>query len=767
MISSRFAISSFAFAPLVAAVMLASGAAQADVSVTRGPTAIPDGEAGHAEDLTIANDHLAFSLAVESLPPWGVPRGTLVDLAAVKDGEMDLDRVAFADFIPDNWSAWPNDGKQVTVVEQSPERAVIEVARNFADAMVTTTYTLEKGSDRVHLVTEFDNRGDDPLAAIRSGYTLWPDTGYLFGVPGLGDAEETEASDALTDRMVAYDRVWAFALHAPYFDRISYQGQDMYLEHSLAPGETRRFEGWLQVVPSGDLAAVVANEIERKGLPSGRVHGQVEGADGQSPPDALVMIEREGAPYAWTLAEGGEYSLSLPVGEYRAYATAQGHSNSDTVDLDVTEGGDQTLDFDGLKGPGTLELSIKEAGSGVARDARLTLLEGQEPPVEFLGKKTFFTELDPAGHASLALAPGDYRFAINAGAGFTASQQSLEVSLASGETKQQDVSIDRLVEPNDENWYGADLHHHANILEGTTPPEVVVRAQLATDLDLTFVSDHDATTNHARFKQLSDARGVPFIASIEVSPSWGHLNPFPIDLEGELKVDPGTAPVQDVLAEARRLGAQVIPMNHPYNAYGYLRNLADGKVPGGFSPGFDLLELNAAVDNAETIAAAHRLWDQGTEVYFTAGTDTHDAWNDLTGRIRMMARVPGELTPDAFARALKAGHGYATEGPLLFPQDHGFGERLRLVEEGVGSWTVRAFAVDGLKEARLVGAEGEVVERRSLEGQNDTRLTFDVPGEQTTWVALEVEDVDGDTAWSNPLWIERREMQDYVGDSTD
>ncbi len=271
-------------------------AAHAEVSVTRGATPIPDGEASSGEDLTVANDKLAFALAVESRPPWGVPRGTLVDLAAVKDGEIDLDRVAFADFIPNNWSAWPNDGKEVEVVEKSPERAVIRVSRNFGEAMVTTTYTLDAGSDRVHLETVLDNRGSKPLEAIRSGFTLWPDTGYLFGVPGLGDAKETEASDALTDRVVAYDQDWAFALHAPYFDRINYQGKDMYLEHSLKAGESRRFEGWLQVVPEGDLAPVVANEIARKELDSGEIHGTLRDGSGQAPHNGLVVIEKDAVP---------------------------------------------------------------------------------------------------------------------------------------------------------------------------------------------------------------------------------------------------------------------------------------------------------------------------------------------------------------------------------------------------------------------------------------------------------------------------------------
>ncbi len=746
---------------LLAGLLVGASSAHAEVSVTRGATDIPDGEALAEEDLTIANDRLAFAIAVESRPPWGVPRGTLVDLAAVKEGEVDLDRIAFADFIPDNWSAWPNDGKAVEVVEESAERAVVRIRRNWADAWVTTTYTLEAGSDRIHLQTELENAGDEALDAIRSGFTLWPDTGYLFGVPGLGDAKETTAEGALSDRMVAYDRDWVFALHAPYFDRVNYEGQDMYLEHYLAPGESRTFEGWLQVVPDGDLAPVVAAEAERRGEATGRVAGSLRNAQGEAPPDGLVMIEKAGHPYAWTLAEEGEFDIALPKGNYAAYATALGHANSEPVTLEVGTDGEQVIDFEGLQGPGTLSLDVRDSDSGEPRDARLVILEGQQPPVEFLGKQTFFTELEPVGQAELELAPGDYRLSVDAGAGFTAEQQELAVSLTSGETVEETLEIERLAEPNDQDWYGGDLHHHANILEGTTPPEMVVRAQLATDLDLTFISDHDSTVNHEEFLELSEQRGVPFIPSVEVSPSWGHINPFPIDLGGELEVDPGTDSVQEILADARRLNAEVIPLNHPFNDYGYLRNLAGDSVPGGFTAGFDLLELNAEVDNAPTRATAHNLWDQGTRVYFTAGTDTHDAWNDLTGRIRMMARVPGELTPRAFARALKNGHGYATQGPLLYPRNGLFGDTLRLTEGEAFSWTLDVEAVDGLAEARLIGPGGEVLERIALEGrQAELALALDEGLEG--WVALEVDDQDGDTAWSNPLWVERAVPDAYM-----
>jgi len=50
-----------------------------------------------------------------------------------------------------------------------------------------------------------------------------------------------------------------------------------------------------------------------------------------------------------------------------------------------------------------------------------------------------------------------------------------------------------------------------------------------------------------------------------------------------------------------------------------------------------------------------------------AGSDTHDVWNDRSGRVRTFAHLDGQVTAQAFAGALKAGRAYVSFGPLIFP----------------------------------------------------------------------------------------------------
>lgn len=737
-------------AALASGLMLSS-LAQANVTISQGEPVIPDGTATHRNDITVQNEHLAFALAVESSAPWGVPRGTLVDLAAVQHGTIDPSRVAFADFIPNNWSAWPNDRRDIEIVEDSTERAVIEVSRNFGEVDITTSYTLASGSDTIELKTVMTNEGEDTLE-LQSGFTIWPDTGHLFPVPGL-DEGGLKGTQTLSDRTIGYNRDWAFALHAPYFDRNTYGGRDMYQVHSLAPGESRTFAAYLQVVGSGDLAPIVAAEAERRGEPTGTLTGEVLADDQSVPENGMVLIEKNAELFAWTLAQGGEYSISLPAGEYQVYGTASGHANSARESVVVKAGSEQALNFTDLAGPGTLALSVTGSDSAQPEDARVRIIAGQEPPVEFLGKRTFFTQIEPVGQADIELPPGDYQLSVESGAGFTSTAEPLSVSLASGDTKAQQVTVEQLTDPNDYNWFAADLHHHGDVLEAVTPAETVVRAQLAAGLDLTFLSEHDSTRNYDIFAELSAQRDVPFIPSIEISPSWAHMNPFPIDLDAELTVDPGTDDIHSLMEAMRDMGATVISMNHPFNAYGYYTNLAQGDIPGGATDSFDLMELNSSNDDWLVRQQAHELWDQGETMYFSAGTDTHDAWNQESGAIRMFGYVPAELTPQTYADALLAGRGYATQGPILYPQNIMFGEQASPGDQ----WELDLVAVHGLRTVRLVGQGGEVLRTINTSAEQSPRklsLTLPIPADAEGWVSLEVVDQKDNRAWSNPVWLQ-------------
>jgi hypothetical protein len=741
---------------LCACLCLWAAPAAAQVRIIHGATPIPGGDARSAGDLTVVNDKLAFGLAIQSSAPYGVPRGALVDLAPVADGHIGRDRVVFADFIPNNWSAWPNTYQHVTVLKDTPAEAVIEADRDWGAVKVVTRYSLRAGADQIHIQVTMTNGGSTPLTNLRSGVTLWPNSGFLFAVPGLAGVPDGPATGALSDRVVAYDADWMVALHAPYLDHVGYGSKDLYQTHSLAPGERRTFEAWLQVGSSGDLAPVVAEEIARRRLPSGMVSGAVADASGGGVDQPVIVILKNGQTYAWTLGRhDGHYGIALPAGDYTAYATAKGYSQTDPLGLHVTAGGAVAQNFAGLRPPGHVIFHVTRKDTGAPLDARLTIEAGQKPIVEFLGRRTFFTELDAKGVADVALAPGDYVFKASYAADVLAAPVEVKASVVSGRAQSADAAIDILFDPRARGWASADLHHHADQAEAVTPPEYLARSQLAAGLDMLFVSDHDSTVNHRTLQTIADRRGVPFMPSVEISTSWAHFNAYPLRLGEPLAIDTSRADIGAVLAEARRLGAQVVQINHPFIPYGYFASLDAGVAPGGWNPAFDLVEINAdnMGDDGKVLAKLAAFWNQGDRYYLTAGTDTHDVWNFLSGAVRMFAHLDGPLTAATFAAALKAGHAYVTYGPLIFP-DQMFGDDLKVIPGSKFSLGFDLKAVDGLKSVTLIGRDGVVATDDLAKAGRETHVAFTVSTQTSTWYALNVEDQAGHRAYTNPIWVD-------------
>jgi hypothetical protein len=165
---------------LVSTLPAGAGAA---VRVMVGPTPIQDGEAKSARDITIVNERLAFALAVGSPVPYGVPRGAIIDVAPVVNGKIGRDCVVFADFIPNNWSAWPNTFQHIEILERGPKRVVVRTVRDWGKVTIATVYALESNADSVEIRTTMSN-GGAALSGLLSGLTLWPKGGYFFGVPG-------------------------------------------------------------------------------------------------------------------------------------------------------------------------------------------------------------------------------------------------------------------------------------------------------------------------------------------------------------------------------------------------------------------------------------------------------------------------------------------------------------------------------------------------------------------------------------------------------
>lgn len=740
-----------AFLLLVGFFLLLPMNSFAEVSVDKGPTPIQSGDAVADSDVTLKNDHIAVSISSGTPAPWGVANGGILDGAVVEDGTPGVDRVTLVDFIPNNWSSWPTTYQEVSIPENTPDRGVVRTKRDWGECDLVTTYTLERGSDRIKMVTRIQNNGSEPTGDILSGYVLWATGGYHFGPPGIYETKKTDARGALSDWSVTYDKEWMAALHAPYFDHINYNGKDMYLENNLKPGEEKKYTGYLQMAPSGDLAPVLNAEMQRKNIQSGTISGAVKTASGENVEDPYVVVKKEGEPYTWAGGENGRFSMELPEGDYSMYATAAGYSASAEKSVEVKSGGKRAVNFNTLESPGVLNLQVRDGENNPA-DARISIEKGATPLIRFLGKKTFFTRLDQRGNAELTLAPGEYEFSVESGANFFANPEVLKADVQANREMEKSVEIEEMMSP-PSGWLNCDMHHHSDQLDGKTSPEYLVRSQLAADVDFIFISDHDTVVNNGKTARLAKEAGLRIIPSIEISPSWGHFNAYPLASDATWDLNSGKATVAEIFEYARDKGAKIIQQNHPIIPYGYFKNADEDTINGKYRASFDLVELNSDAEYEDAWELAMSYWNQGDRYYLSAGTDVHDVRSRKSGEMRMFAYTRGSKGVNAFVDALKDGKSYASFGPMIVPHNFMFGDEIRLADDESTEVDFGLKSVNGLNKA-VIYQNGEAVKTMDFENTpNTAEVSHDLAATGDGWMAIVVEDAEGRKAYSNPVWI--------------
>jgi hypothetical protein len=721
------------------------------IIVTSGPTSIPRGDALSAGDITVRNDHFAIAFAAGTQPPWGVPPGGIIDIAPVRNGKVGYDIASLVDFMPDNWSSWPTSYQDVSVASATPEEVIIRSRRDWHDVELETLYRIRRSDTRVHITTRMTNNGKEDHEDLLTGYVAWPDGGHLIETPVQFVDTGENGSGGWTG---AYDENWFLGLHAAFSEITKRRGRDRYIQHTLHAGESSVFEVWLQIESHGSSAPIVQTEINGTSAPSGTLCATVSDSNGAPVPKPAIIIQKGHAQPVWVIGSNGYAEMTLAAGQYTVYAAGQRYSDSDRRHVVIATGEKTCLEFSDLAPPGRIAFSVMERETKLPLDARISIRQGHKSVIGFWRQEAYFTELDEIGHAVAATAPGKYLFEVSAGGGFLSMPEVVDVQVRSNQVSDIEVPVLLHALPSERGWYAADLHHHSDVLDGFTAPEYVLRSQLAAGIDMAFLSDHDSVVNNSEMQRLSDVRGTPFIPGTEISPSWGHFNAYPIYGEQGIEADFTRATVHEVFAAAREKVSGVIEVNHPYSDYGYFTNLEKGTVPGGQNNNYNLLEITSTgkENNNKTVADAWALWNLGKPVYLAGGSDVHNVWRHESGTARTYAFVPGVVTPEKYVAAVKHGHAYATQGPLVFP-DRLFGTEVSVQPGEQINLAYSLVAVNELKSIQLI-ERGQVIGKKTFSGgQVRAGVSFELQPETNTWYSVVIEDNRGRRAFSNPLWI--------------
>ncbi|MDH3546906.1 MAG: hypothetical protein OEN22_07385, partial [Gammaproteobacteria bacterium] len=112
----------------------------------------------------------------------------------------------------------------------------------------------------------------------------------------------------------------------------------------------------------------------------------------------------------------------------------------------------------------------------------------------------------------------------------------------------------------------------------------------------------------------------------------------------------------------------------------------------------------------------------------------------------------GDLSIEKFIAGLTAGHAYASQGPLVYPEIL-FGSEVHQSAGDKLSLAYSVQAVSGLRAVKLI-ERGSETETLAFAGTNVlVPVTFSVQPESNTWYSLVIEDMSGKFAYTNPVWV--------------
>ena len=746
------------FAVVLLATVLTVGfllpvAAQEDnVKVLYGTSSMSEAKATKANDITVRNDVIEFSVGVDSGGAYGMPPGVIVDAGNQKTGDM----VATLGFVANNFGEWVNY-TDIEVVTDTADEVVVRSSGHWQgheNVKIKTWYTLRAGENHINLYTTVENVGDTAQEMV-TGYGVSM-SGMQTYLPGYGEVTSgmyslTKADTLPLKWVGGYNE--NKGTYGFYFEEMTdFTASDTWVDPfkviNLKPGDKVIEEADFYIWEEKDVSKPLATYYELNDIPTGDFMTTVKDSEGNVVPNPYVNVKQDGENIVTVQGNSeGVVELKLAEGDYTVDGGLKSYSENDPVEFSVTAGEMNELTYDEVKVPGTVNFSTSLKESGATPAQVLVNSDGKF-------RETIYTGFE--GEASMTLPPGNYTFDLVYGDNYTSNEINKEVTVDPGETETVSATFEKIYHPNEQGYYSSDLHHHSNILDGTTPPSDLVKSFLASDLDLTIVTDHNKVANHEKIASLSEEHGVPFIPSVEVTTqSWGHFNAYPLDM-GKTPAYTGTP--DEFFQDARDKGATFIQVNHPNTNGSYFDRTVTLKDDGlelseGYVGSYDGIELNGAWsdDDKKTLQETYEFWNKGKKYTVVANSDTHNVWQEWggSGAQRTYAYVEGDLTVDKYVKALNEQKAFWTYGPLVYMEANGKVPGSSLSENTV---KIRATlkSTDGLKQATLI-KNGKAVKTFDLAG-NFYVIGYGTQVEGDGWFALKVTEKDGDLAGTNPVW---------------
>lgn len=236
-------------------------------------------------------------------------------------------------------------------------------------------------------------------------------------------------------------------------------------------------------------------------------------------------------------------------------------------------------------------------------------------------------------------------------------------------------------------WVSADLHVHMNYggYYRNTPANLVRQAR-AEDLDVVFntiVNKEERIPDIGYFSTRPDAAGTARTTLLQAqeyhTSFWGHLGLLQLDdhyLTPDFSAYRHTAldsayPHNGVIADLAHEQHGLVGYVHPFDTFPDPANdavLSNALPADAINGKIDYLEVVGFSDHKATAAVWYRLLNLGLRLAAGAGTDAMANYASLRGPVgmnRVFLDTGGRRDNASLATALKGGHGFVSNGPLL------------------------------------------------------------------------------------------------------
>ncbi len=324
-------------------------------------------------------------------------------------------------------------------------------------------------------------------------------------------------------------------------------------------------------------------------------------------------------------------------------------------------------------------------------------------------------------------------------------------------TTQHTVSLNRWTDLREEGWYSGDDHVHARVMSDSDAKNVITWAKAA-DIHVANVLEMGNASRSwyeqrgfGREFRVQEEDFVLVPGQEDPRAEFGHI--IGLNLK-EMARDEERYVLYSQVHESIKEQGGLYGQTHGGEGFlGVEKDLAMG-MPFGRSDFISIMQ------NVLGTSLYYDFLNLGFKMTASAGSDT--PYGGAVGITRLYAHIDGEFTADKWFDAVKNGHTFVTNGPivsLVVNDRYRPGDEILIEEPTRITVQVKASGIQGLSapvRAALIW-NGEEVEVFNLAGPTEVEISGSLPLEISHggWLALRADGINGSQAHTSPIYIKR------------